>query len=604
MIGLTDKIQIIPGSFGTDHVYVEIPIPVTIEKSSCYENDIAIETSARKISIDVIEFLVHSVPAFSNAVMGLGSLRTMKQKPEDPLGRLDFGVQMGRRILALGDGSSNCLVLYQSFYDRLGLNLPPLRESVDQDTVDVKNMEHRSLSEFESGWDAIKHTTALPELPVLGRAQVLVAGGGTAGPLAAGAAAAEGVTTALLEMNSALGGTGTLGGVRYYWYGYREGFTELIDRRVEALNDRLKQPVEPYIWGNKDVWRAELKSYALLEYCLTLGVCVYTDCIVMGSMMDAERVCGVLAATPYGPAAFFGDVTLDTTGDGDVAAFAGGANVYGSERDRFGMWASMAPYNPPAQYMGNFSSTVHMGDIRDLTRFITAERRRIHLRFNGEVHDHATYVAPRESRHILGDKVITLMDQLLHKRHKDTIQLSFSNHDPKGRSMADIVYFGIIPPNLEIEIPYGALIPKGLEQLIVAGRAISCTHDALCAIRMQDDIQQQAGAAGLAAALSIHQGVSPRDLHVRVLQEKLVKMGALRPHVLNYSEQDDNQLWEEGLSTLIEGLTGNEPMEWLEMDVHDKAVLPSPIVLEKEWLKIIKECPEQFPPIPWTMEHM
>jgi hypothetical protein len=67
-----------------------------------------------------------------------------------------------------------------------------------------------------------------------------------------------------------------------------------------------------------------------------------------------------------------------------------------------------------------------------------------------------------------------------------------------------------LPPHLEIPIPYRALLPRRLENLLVTGKAYSCSHDALAATRMIDDLQNQGGAAGLAAALSVQDGVSPR----------------------------------------------------------------------------------------------
>ncbi|WP_425283883.1 FAD-dependent oxidoreductase [Lihuaxuella thermophila] len=55
---------------------------------------------------------------------------------------------------------------------------------------------------------------------------------------------------------------------------------------------------------------------------------------------------------------------------------------------------------------------------------------------------------------------------------------------------------GCIPPNLLIEIPYRMLLPKGLDGILVIGKAISATHDALPAIRMQADLENLGRGSG------------------------------------------------------------------------------------------------------------
>jgi hypothetical protein len=173
-------------------------------------------------------------------------------------------------------------------------------------------------------------------------------------------------------MNSALGGTATLGGVSFYWFGYRTGFTHQVDRRVWWWARRLSYPRQNYVWGKKDAWSHELRAFALLEMVREAGAQVYFNCLICGALLgDAEAIAGVMLATSYGPAAMRGQVTVDATGDGDVAAFAGADFVYGNERDRMAMWGALAWYRAPGVYQGgNFATTVDVGDIEDWTRFI------------------------------------------------------------------------------------------------------------------------------------------------------------------------------------------------------------------------------------------
>lgn len=163
--------------------------------------------------------------------------------------------------------------------------------------------------------------------------------------------------------------------------------------------------------------------------------------------------------------------------------------------------------------------------------------------------------------------------------------------------MADIIYFGILPPNLEIEIPYRALLPRGMEQILITGKALSCTHDALPAIRMQRDMQQLGGVVGLAAALTVKLGIIPRELPIDILKKRLVVDKVLpdrsyndflsgcslanlassnRPHYSNMNFADNQHF---DFKEIIDSLTGDEPFEWLEMQWNESIKAVSPIVL-------------------------
>jgi hypothetical protein len=170
---------------------------------------------------------------------------------------------------------------------------------------------------------------------------------------------------------------------------------------------------------------------------------------------------------------------------------------------------------------------VDVSNVKDYTRAILAGRRR-----GRDCYDHGIYVAPRESRHILGDVVLTLTDQLVQRRWPDVVNIHFSNHDVKGKTSSDWLRLGLIPPNLEVEIPYRALMPRGIEQILVVGKAISATRDALPAIRMQADLENLGGVVGLAAAQAVLKGVAPRDIDVVELQRTLVESGVLPEDVL------------------------------------------------------------------------
>jgi hypothetical protein len=364
-------------------------------------------------------------------------------------------------------------------------------------------------------------------VPIIQKVDVLVVGGGTSGTVAAITAAENGMQTMLVEMNPRLGGTGTIGGVHSYWYGRETGFSSRLRKEIENQHLELHQAIPA---GKIPKWNIEVKASALLKIARERNVQVVFNWLAIGTLTDEQRVMGAVFATQTGLVAIQANVVIDATGDGDLAAFAGAPFKYGSPRNRSTMWYSLAQYSEPGRTKNNFTSMVDIGNIEDYTRAIISARR-----WGGECADHGSYLATRESRQIRGEAQITLTDQLRQRKYKDVIQIAFSNYDVKGHSDSDWIRAGLIPPNLEIEIPLGVVIPKGLEGLLVIGKAISATHDALPSIRMQRDLENLGGAVGIIAATAVRQDCSLRALPIREIQKKLVNEGILPITVLTRS---------------------------------------------------------------------
>jgi glycine/D-amino acid oxidase-like deaminating enzyme len=356
---------------------------------------------------------------------------------------------------------------------------------------------------------------------------VIVIGGGTSGALAAFAAGSEGAKTLVVEMNPGLGGTGTYGGVSAYWMGRQKGFSALSRSWTDELHDRLRFP---HMEGLLAVWNIEAKTQALLEKCQDQGVSFLLDTRVVDVVADSGRLSAVIAVTPCGVVRLAAKIFIDATGDGDVAAFAGAAFTYGSKRDGIVMWYSLPQFKGPGRIQGNFTAMLDATDLQDYTRAILWGRRR-----GGTLYDHGSYLAPRETRHIHGEFTQTLADQLLCRAYPDVISLAISNNDMKGHTSSEWMKIGLIPPNLYIEISYRMLLPKGLEGILVVGKAISVERDALPSIRMQPDFENLGGAAGVAAALAVRDGVGLRELNLRAVQERLVDVGTLQAETLTRS---------------------------------------------------------------------
>lgn len=137
----------------------------------------------------------------------------------------------------------------------------------------------------------------------------------------------------------------------------------------------------------------------------------------------------------------------------------------------------------------------------------------------------AQTVGVRESRHVLGEYVLSGEDALAGRKFADAIArcaYGVDLHDPRGTGTS----MQAIGGDGSFDIPYRCLVPKAVDNLLVAGRAISGDHVAHAAYRVMPYCFATGQAAGTAAALCLREGVRPRDLHVPLLQGRLVEQGA------------------------------------------------------------------------------
>lgn len=127
----------------------------------------------------------------------------------------------------------------------------------------------------------------------------------------------------------------------------------------------------------------------------------------------------------------------------------------------------------------------------------------------------------RETRHILGEYVITGDDTLRGTGFEDSIAADCSAldiHEPKGN---DVDFQGLTP----YEIPYRALLPLKIEQVLIAGRSISADHEAHARTRNMPACMATGQAAGIAAALAAKKGILVRNVPVDEIQAALRKIG-------------------------------------------------------------------------------
>ncbi len=129
----------------------------------------------------------------------------------------------------------------------------------------------------------------------------------------------------------------------------------------------------------------------------------------------------------------------------------------------------------------------------------------------------APVLGVRETRHIVGEYTINEEEAMGKGRFEDSIGADIAAVDFHEVSGSD-VRFEDYPA---YEIPYRALVPQKVEQIIVGGRTISSTHEAHGRTRTITACMTTGQAAGFAAALSVKSGKTIRNIDVKELQNMI-----------------------------------------------------------------------------------
>lgn len=357
---------------------------------------------------------------------------------------------------------------------------------------------------------------------------------------------------------------------------------EIVERLVErggslghldvhlpfALADhRLPSTITPF--------DPEVMKEIALEMTQEEGVELLLHCLAVNAILEKDTVKGIVTESKSGTKSLLAARVIDATGDGDIAARAGAPYEKGRSKD--GMMQSpslmfmmgnvnlevtreisseeVAKLCLEANQNGELPASVNRvwlipisenrvavngtrilevngTDVFDLTRAeiegrkqlsktIAFLRKRIPGFESAYLESTASHMGIRETRRILGEYVLTKEDIMQGRRFKDAIVRAFypiDVHYPNGPGVRLIV-----PPNQGYDIPYRCLLPRGIENLLVAGRCISVTHEALASTRVMAICMALGQAAGTAMALSLKEGVSPRNLGISVLRQTLLK---------------------------------------------------------------------------------
>lgn len=211
-------------------------------------------------------------------------------------------------------------------------------------------------------------------------------------------------------------------------------------------------------------------------------------------------------------------------------------------RDRIGIYRSPQPgiWRVNTTRLHGLDGT----QVQDLTRAEIEGRRQVALlmRFFHEylpgfkraiLLDTAAQIGVRETRRIVGEYLLTVEDLIQGTDFPDVIALGsypVDIHSPTGLGGGVLASLQMGYQTAPIyQIPYRCLIPNVVDQLLVAGRCLSATHEAAAAVRVQPTAYASGHAAGVAAALSVQREETPRHLPATLTQQALLQQGAILP---------------------------------------------------------------------------
>ena len=365
-------------------------------------------------------------------------------------------------------------------------------------------------------------------LPVLGRYDVVVIGGGTGGAPAGIGAARQGAKTLVVEILHGLGGVGTLGHISKYYWGNRVGFTKSVPGGGSwAVEDKAE-------W-----WRAQVREAG--------GDIWFASC-GCGAYVEDGTVKGAIVATPEGRGVVLAKVVVDSTGAADIAAAAGSPTVYTDGSDVAVQGTGLPPRRLGASYTNTDYTLTDETDMVDVWHLFVHAKAKY-----GEAFDAGQLIDTRERRRILGDFIISPLDQINSRTLPDTIARSYSNFDSHGYTVHP--YFALRFPTKKgfyCDMPYRAFLPKGLDGILVTGLGVSAHRDAVPVIRMQPDVQNHGYAIGVAAAMVAKAGCPTRKLDIKALQRHLVKVGNLSESVL--TDKDSYPMPKEQLLAAVQAI--------------------------------------------------
>lgn len=420
------------------------------------------------------------------------------------------------------------------------------------------------------------------------KTDVLVVGGGAAGTLAAISAARRKQEVLLLEAKGSLGGSRTLMGVDTFngFFSPGERIFQLVGgisyEVVEKLMERRSAFIRQNTFGSGPVVTYDVEQLKILyeEMVLEAGANLLYYSFVPAVNMEEKSIKSVTVCNKAGLSQIEAKLIIDATGDLDIAACAGEeyelagkhgnpvqslttvfymANVNDkrafslsqAERTKIMQEAQESGKYQLTRIGGSIHPTPHAGYIHaNLTRIPNVDatdpaaltkaeiegRRQVqeYVRFlvneypgfeNAYLASTASTIGVRETRRLKGEYILTGDDIKEGAKFDDAV--ACCSAPIEDHNSGKDVKWDFLKSGDYYQIPYRSLLPKKINNLLVAGRCLSATHDGQASARNSAQCMAMGETAGVAAALALSRGISPRQLNPKELQDSLREQGVL-----------------------------------------------------------------------------
>lgn len=409
------------------------------------------------------------------------------------------------------------------------------------------------------------------EVMILKRYELIVVGGGMAGIAAAVSGAREGLSVLLIERSGCLGGAMS-NSLVYPFMGYTTEDGKVLSAGIFSEMLERKSRYGGSSW--------EYFKCVFDDMVTEAKVDVLFHSSVFKAARDGRCIKSVSVASKSGVAKFAADHFIDCTGDGELMAMTGCDHQLGRESDGLcqpmttcfrvcgvdvDLYKSEGPQlqkryeemraagkitNPRENILAFYDfgeGVVHFNTTRivkldpvdpfEISKAEILARRQVaemmnFLKENSRAFKHATLIAiashigVRESRKLKGVHILTADELIDGRDFEDTIALGnydIDIHNPQGTGTTIIS----IPQNKYYKIPYRSLLPKEYDNMLVAGRCLSATHEAHSSVRIMPICACLGEAAGTAAALAHKTGKNMHTVDIGALRAELKKNGAV-----------------------------------------------------------------------------
>ncbi len=414
---------------------------------------------------------------------------------------------------------------------------------------------------------------------------IIVAGGGFAGSAAALAAARNGCKVMLIEQSGALGGAANTCLINPFMPNRTKirkenGETEILELS-RGIFAEISKKLEDMGAKNGISFHEEYLKLILDDMMEDAGIDVLFHATLCEVNVENEKLQSITVITKSGKITFEAKQFIDCTGDADLAVMSGCPYHLGRESDNlcqpmtlcfrvanvdekefftpeckeerqaiYRRWKAEGKTSNPREdillFRTMIDGVIHFNTTRvvkknpvdpfDVSWAEREARRQMYDIYrmlkeelpsfrNAQIVSSASWIGSRESRMIDGEHLLNENELKDCTRFPDAIaagNYDIDIHNPEGSGTSHY-YF---PDGEYYTIPYRSLVPKKINNLLVAGRCISSTHEAQASYRIMPIVCCLGEAAGVGASVAVKNNCTPKDADIKEIQKILLDNGA------------------------------------------------------------------------------